>query len=103
MIRRAVTPTRQVRLRHENLTRSPDVHGSRSRHRKATCRGVGRRDFGHECEGVDPMGRGRAKAKQTKVARDLKYRSHETDLSALAQELHGTVHPPSDSTEDAVP
>jgi hypothetical protein len=35
------------------------------------------------------MGRGRAKAKQTKVARDLKYRSHETDLSALAAELHG--------------
>jgi hypothetical protein len=35
------------------------------------------------------MGRGRAKAKQTKVARDLKYRTHETDLSALAQELHG--------------
>ncbi len=34
------------------------------------------------------MGRGRAKAKQTKVARDLKYRSHETDLSALARELH---------------
>ena len=49
------------------------------------------------------MGRGRAKAKQTKVARDLKYRSHETDLSALAQELHGTVHPPSDSTDDAAP
>ena len=35
------------------------------------------------------MGRGRAKAKQTKVARDLKYRSHDTDLSALARELHG--------------
>ena len=35
------------------------------------------------------MGRGRAKAKQTKVARDLKYRSHETDLDALARELHG--------------
>jgi len=35
------------------------------------------------------MGRGRAKAKQTKVARDLKYRSHETDLSALAREMHG--------------
>jgi hypothetical protein len=35
------------------------------------------------------MGRGRAKAKQTKVARDLKYRSQETDLSALAAELHG--------------
>ena len=35
------------------------------------------------------MGRGRAQAKQTKVARDLKYRSHETDLSALARELHG--------------
>ena len=34
------------------------------------------------------MGRGRAKAKQTKVARELKYRSHETDLGALARELH---------------
>jgi hypothetical protein len=43
------------------------------------------------------MGRGRAKAKQTKVARDLKYRSHETDFGALAQELHGTDHQPSDS------
>jgi hypothetical protein len=35
------------------------------------------------------MGRGRAKAKQTKVARDLKYRTHETDFSELARELHG--------------
>ncbi len=35
------------------------------------------------------MGRGRAKAKQTKVARDLKYRTHETDFSQLAKELHG--------------
>ena len=33
------------------------------------------------------MGRGRAKAKQTKVARDLKYGTGETDLKALAQEL----------------
>jgi hypothetical protein len=44
---------------------------------------------GPECEGVDPMGRGRAKAKQTKVARDLKYRTHEADFGALARELHG--------------
>ena len=36
------------------------------------------------------MGRGRAKAKQTKVARDLKYRTHETDFSELARELHGS-------------
>ena len=36
------------------------------------------------------MGRGRAKAKQTKVARELKYRSHETDLGALARELRGS-------------
>ena len=36
------------------------------------------------------MGRGRAKAKQTKVARDLKYGSGETDLKALAQELKTT-------------
>lgn len=35
------------------------------------------------------MGRGRAKAKQTKVARNLKYRTVETDFSALARELHG--------------
>jgi hypothetical protein len=35
------------------------------------------------------MGRGRAKAKQTKVARDLKYQTHETDFGALARELHG--------------
>lgn len=34
------------------------------------------------------MGRGRAKAKQTKVARELKYRTHETDFGALARELH---------------
>jgi hypothetical protein len=41
------------------------------------------------------MGRGRAKAKQTKVARDLKYRSHETDFGALANELHGGDAPSS--------
>lgn len=35
------------------------------------------------------MGRGRAKAKQTKVARDLKYRTQETDFASLAQELQG--------------
>ncbi len=40
------------------------------------------------------MGRGRAKAKQTKVARELKYRTHETDLSALARELHGEAGVP---------
>jgi hypothetical protein len=37
------------------------------------------------------MGRGRAKAKQTKVARELKYYSPDTDLSALERELHGTA------------
>ena len=35
------------------------------------------------------MGRGRAKAKQTKVARDLKYRTPETDFNNLQRELHG--------------
>ena len=35
------------------------------------------------------MGRGRAKAKQTKVARELKYFSPDTDLSKLERELHG--------------
>jgi hypothetical protein len=33
------------------------------------------------------MGRGRAKAKQTKVARQLKYNTGGTDLSRLADEL----------------
>ena len=35
------------------------------------------------------MGRGRARAKQTKVARDLKYRTFDTDFSSLERELRG--------------
>ena len=35
------------------------------------------------------MGRGRAKAKQTKVARDLKYRAVDPDFSSLERELRG--------------
>ena len=46
------------------------------------------------------MGRGRAKAKQTKVARDLKYRTHETDFGALAQELHGGPGSATPAAED---
>jgi hypothetical protein len=42
------------------------------------------------------MGRGRAKAKQTKVARDLKYRTFDTDFGDLARELHG-------DEQDAIP
>ncbi|HBX82204.1 MAG: DUF3073 domain-containing protein [Propionibacteriaceae bacterium] len=42
------------------------------------------------------MGRGRAKAKQTKVARDLKYRSYSTDFASLERELR------SDGTEVSV-
>jgi hypothetical protein len=38
-------------------------------------------------EGVEPMGRGRAKAKQVKVARQLKYNSGGTDLDRLRSEL----------------
>jgi hypothetical protein len=33
------------------------------------------------------MGRGRAKAKQTKVARELKYSSPQTDFDRLQREL----------------
>jgi len=33
------------------------------------------------------MGRGRQKAKQTKVARELKYRSVSTDFASLEEEL----------------
>lgn len=35
------------------------------------------------------MGRGRAKAKQTKVARELKYHTPDTDLERLRAELAG--------------
>jgi Protein of unknown function (DUF3073) len=45
------------------------------------------------------MGRGRAKAKQTKVARDLKYRTHETDFASLAKELHGDESTPVDRVD----
>lgn len=48
------------------------------------------------------MGRGRAKAKQTKVARDLKYNSQEMDLDRLAKELHGEV-PNQQNQEDDDP
>ena len=41
-------------------------------------------------EGVDAMGRGRQKAKQTKVARQLKYFSPNTDYTALQRELSGS-------------
>lgn len=44
------------------------------------------------------MGRGRAKAKQTKVARELKYSSPQTDFSRLQQELAGS---PDDDPEDS--
>ncbi|MFZ1179530.1 MAG: DUF3073 domain-containing protein [Mycobacterium sp.] len=37
------------------------------------------------------MGRGRAKAKQTKVARELKYSSPQTDFQRLQRELSGTT------------
>ena len=51
------------------------------------------------------MGRGRAKAKQTKVARDLKYRSVDTDFASLERELRsdGTLTPiggPQDPSDD---
>jgi hypothetical protein len=51
------------------------------------------------------MGRGRAKAKQTRVARELKYSSPNTDLSALQRELAGQpstfpAHRATDEDED---
>lgn len=46
------------------------------------------------------MGRGRAKAKQTKVARELKYSSPQTDFEQLRRELSGSQG--SGSDEDLV-
>jgi len=44
------------------------------------------------------MGRGRAKAKQQKVARELKYNTHFTDLDALQRELGVSQPHSSDSS-----
>ncbi|MDT4986881.1 MAG: hypothetical protein QOI74_975 [Micromonosporaceae bacterium] len=47
------------------------------------------------------MGRGRAKAKQTRVARELKYHSPNTDLAALQRELAGSSRDsPGDLVDD---
>ena len=56
-------------------------------------------------KGVDAMGRGRQKAKQTKVARELKYYSPNTDYDALQKELgHGeTRHDPPQDDSDVGP
>ena len=47
------------------------------------------------------MGRGRSKAKQTKVARDLKYSNQDMDLERLAKELHGEVKEDKDFNEQS--
>ncbi|WP_424190316.1 DUF3073 domain-containing protein [Actinokineospora sp. G85] len=47
------------------------------------------------------MGRGRAKAKQTKVARELKYSSHHTDFDALQRELSNSS--PEEGHQDSDP
>lgn len=46
------------------------------------------------------MGRGRAKAKQTKVARDLKYSSPNTDFASLQRELSTEPDEPESRPED---
>jgi hypothetical protein len=47
------------------------------------------------------MGRGRAKAKQTKVARELKYHTPNTDLDSLQRELGATpASPRPDESDD---
>ncbi|WP_433604934.1 DUF3073 domain-containing protein [Dactylosporangium sp. CA-139114] len=47
------------------------------------------------------MGRGRAKAKQTKIARELKYFSMPTDFAALEHELSGEPHSAAQPAEDS--
>ena len=46
------------------------------------------------------MGRGRAKAKQTKVARELKYSSPQTDFERLQRELAGSDGERNGATDD---
>ena len=48
------------------------------------------------------MGRGRAKAKQTRVARDLKYRTFDTDFATLERELRGDDYvEPAEAADEA--
>ena len=48
------------------------------------------------------MGRGRAKAKQTKVARELKYSSPKMDLDALQREIgSGTTNGTTTADKDS--
>jgi Protein of unknown function (DUF3073) len=49
------------------------------------------------------MGRGRAKAKQTKVARELKYSSPQTDFQRLQRELAGGETDESNDSDDDDP
>ncbi|MFT4246386.1 MAG: DUF3073 family protein [Micrococcaceae bacterium] len=46
------------------------------------------------------MGRGRQKAKHTKLARELKYTESQTDLSALQAELAGKQANDTDSYDE---
>ncbi|GAA3119703.1 MULTISPECIES: DUF3073 domain-containing protein [Nonomuraea] len=52
------------------------------------------------------MGRGRAKAKQTKVARQLKYANHNIDYDRLREELGADtrreeMYPPTPSEQES--
>jgi Protein of unknown function (DUF3073) len=49
------------------------------------------------------MGRGRAKAKQTKVARELKYSSPQTDFERLQRELSGSGDDDADQADGEDP
>lgn len=46
------------------------------------------------------MGRGRSKARETKVARDLKYSNPEMDLERLANELHSELESKKSAAND---
>ena len=58
--------------------------------------------FRDDVKGVPLMGRGRQKAKATKQAREIKYYTPNTDLSALERELAAArgENPASDTAED---
>ncbi|WP_062379275.1 DUF3073 domain-containing protein [Demequina pelophila] len=47
------------------------------------------------------MGRGRQKAKDAKIARQLKYTNHGTDLRQLERELTSHTEPAESSSDDS--
>ncbi|ADL11173.2 Hypothetical protein CpMEX30_1807 [Corynebacterium pseudotuberculosis] len=80
---RAIVSNRNIYVEYYSFRRSPNSQV-----------------FSCSLQGGPAMGRGRAKAKQTKVARQLKYNTPNMDLDSLQRELAGKSPNSSDNYEN---